>query len=88
MSEGQKLFRKVIRVPKEESAFTYFQLESNEGLAFYSTIPHENGDPTRDIEIRGTLSTQKELEHLICRLALEFKIEILVDEIITDDAGV
>ncbi len=80
MSEGQKLFRKIIRVPKEESAFTYFQLEANEGLAFYSTLPFENGDPTRDLQIIGSISTQVELEHLLSELAKEFKVEIILDE--------
>ena len=79
-----QLFRKIIRVPKEESAFTYFQLEANEGLAFYSTLPHQIGDTHRDLEILGTLSTQPELEHLIQTLASKFQVEILLEEIIED----
>jgi len=84
VTNSLKLFRKVIRVPKEESAFTYFQLEANEGLAFYSTLPHTNGDPTRDLEISGSLTTKLELEHLLAGLAQKFKVEILVDEVIED----
>lgn len=87
MSVNQKLFRKVIRIPKEESAFAYFQLEANEGLAFYSTLPHLEGDPTRDLQITGSLTTLPELEHLLSELAKEFKVEILSDEIIEHPAG-
>lgn len=79
-----KIFRKIIRVPKEESAFTYFQLEANEGLAFYSTFPHENGDIYRDLKISGSLTTLKEVENLLKSLASKFKLEILKEEIIED----
>ncbi len=87
MSVDQRLFRKIIRIPKEESAFAYFQLEANEGLAFYSTLPHLDGDTTRDLQITGSITTQKELEHLLSELAKEFKVEILTDEIIEHSPG-
>lgn len=79
-----KIFRKVIRVSKEASAFTYFQLEANEGLAFYSTLPHVQGDQHRDLEICGSITTLKEVENLILSLARQFPVEILKEEIIED----
>lgn len=79
-----KIFRKIIRVPKEESAFTYFQLEANEGLAFYSTLSHQNGDTYRDLEISGSITTLKEVENLLKNLASKFQLEILSEEIIED----
>ena len=58
-------FKVVIRVPKEESAFTYFQLEANEGLCFYSTLESSLKEGYRDIEIQGDLSLKDEAFKLI-----------------------
>jgi len=44
--------RKVIRVRKEDSAFVYFILESHEGIVSYSTLPFQQGDSHRDLELR------------------------------------
>jgi hypothetical protein len=72
----------VIRVPKEQSAFTYFQLESNEGLCFYSTLESSLGEPFRDLELKGHSSLKAELDHLLERLSLEFPMEILSSDIL------
>ena len=40
-----------IRVRKEDSAFVYFVLEANEGIAAYSTLEFKPGDPHRDLLI-------------------------------------
>jgi hypothetical protein len=50
-NESRSVFR-TIRVRKEDSAFVYFMLESNEGIASYSTLPFAPGDPHRDLELR------------------------------------
>lgn len=63
-----------IRVPKKESSFTYFQLEANEGLAFYSTLPAPKGVDYCDLEITYHHSVEKELKHLISQLESKFKI--------------
>lgn len=70
-----KLFHYVIRVPKEHSAFTYFQLEANDGLAFYSTLPHCEGQTYRDIDLKGAIALEEELKRLINNLAQKYSIE-------------
>lgn len=70
-----KLFHYVIRIPKEHSAFTYFQLEANDGLAFYSTLPHTEGQTYRDIDLRGSIELDEELKRLIHYLGQKFSIE-------------
>lgn len=62
---SSKLFHLIIRVPKEDSAFFYFLLESHEGLAFYSTLHHKNGQDFRDIDMKGSYELLPALETLI-----------------------
>ncbi|MDD0853754.1 hypothetical protein HBN50_11645 [Halobacteriovorax sp. GB3] len=78
----QKIFHYIIRVPKEESAFTYFQLEANENLCFYSTLESSVKEGFRDIMIKGTLEMKEEVTRIIGKLKEQYPIEILVDEII------
>ncbi|MCK5884856.1 MAG: hypothetical protein KAG61_14295 [Bacteriovoracaceae bacterium] len=77
MPNVQTLFHSVIRIPKEESAFTYFILEANEGLAFYSTLPFEKGSPYRDIDIKCSVDFKVELCYLLDRLSQQYPIEFL-----------
>ena len=84
MSENNQLFYLVIRVPKKESAFTYFTLESNEGLCFYSTLEESMGQGHRDIELTAHISLRNELEHLLANLEKTVQIEYLVKEVIQD----
>ncbi len=60
--------RKIIRVKKEESAFVYFIMEAQEGIVSYSTLPHQAGDPHRDLELRFSKDFQEEVEALMLRL--------------------
>ena len=71
----EKLFQIIIRVPKEHSAFTYFQLEANDGIAFYSTLPHVEGQAYRDIDLRGSKDLEDELKRLLEFLGQKFEIE-------------
>lgn len=48
---SKKLFRLEITLPKHQTAFLYFILESLEGLVFYSTLEHQKGDMFRRMEI-------------------------------------
>lgn len=77
MPSNDSIYQIVIRVPKQESAFTYFTLEANEGIAFYSTLPFEKGDMFRDIQITCSVTLQKELDHIIDVLGRSFAIEFL-----------
>jgi len=56
---------KVIRVRKQDSAFVYFTLEANEGIASYSTLPHQAGDAFRDLELRIPPDFVNEVDELL-----------------------
>ncbi len=58
------IFKK-IRVRKEDSAFVYFMLESYEGIASYSTLPHTVGDSHRDLELRIPPDFVSEVDELL-----------------------
>ena len=77
----------IIRVPKSEAAFTYFQLEANEGLCFYSTLDNSLGEPFRDIEIFAPECFETELRHLLDTLAKQYPIDILKDKKLEDSRG-
>lgn len=63
-----------IRVPKKESSFVYFQLEANEGIAFYSTLKTPIGVEYCDLELSCHSSLKKELDHILNQLDKKFKI--------------
>ena len=79
-----QLFHYIIRLNKEDSAFFYFQLEANDGLCFYSTLPYEPHAQYRDLDLKGDILLKKEIDHLIERCLEKFSIEILINETILD----
>ena len=81
---SQQIFHLIVRVSKKDSAFLYFQLESHEGLCFYSTIKESIGTTHRDLEISGAIEYRKEILHLIHQLQEQFPILTITDEIILD----
>jgi hypothetical protein len=72
-----ELFHSVIRLSKEDSAFLYFTLEANEGLCLYSTLPHKQGENFRDVEIKGDLKFQPQINHLLMQLEKLFPLMVL-----------
>ena len=84
MNQKNQLFQMVIRVPKDQSAFTYFTFEANDGLCFYSTLETSLGEPFRDIDIKTHISLKDELLRLIKFLSNEYPIEILHQEVVAD----
>ncbi len=78
------LVRLVIRVSKANSAFTYFLLESHEGLCFYSTIESSLSGQFRDLELVATIEFKQELHHLITKLQESFPVEILEEQELED----
>ena len=62
---------KNIRVRKEDSAYVYFILESQEGITSYSTLDHKPGDRFRDLELRIPPDFVAEVEELFERLRAE-----------------
>ena len=69
-----------IRVPKKESAFTYFTLEANEGICFYSTLQESLGRPYRDIEIMGAPEFYSEAKRILTILESKYSITYLIDQ--------
>ena len=55
-----ELINLTIEVDKKDSSFVYFTLEANEGLCFYSTLAHEEGDQKRRLSISYTSSLHNE----------------------------
>ncbi|TNF00823.1 MAG: hypothetical protein EP326_05925 [Deltaproteobacteria bacterium] len=82
--EQNRLFHMIIRVPKDQSAFTYFTFEANDGLCFYSTLETSLGEPYRDIDVKTHVSLKDELLRLIEFLGNDYPIEILKQEEIKD----
>ena len=70
----------VIRVPKADAAFTYFQLEANEGLSFYSTLEESLKESYRDITIKAHTGLEDELRQVLNTLHNSVPFEILSDE--------
>lgn len=59
------MYQIIIELSKEDSSFLYFTLEANEGLCFYSTKDHHNGDPNRTVEIYTHPSMKDDLVKVI-----------------------
>ena len=84
MTTKNKLKHLVIRVPKPEASFTYFQFEANDGLCFYSTLASSMKEPYRDIDVKTHESLSHELMRLIEHLQNKFHLEILSEQWIDD----
>lgn len=66
-----------IRVDKSDSSFVYFIFESNENLAFYSTLSESLAKSYRDVEINTTPEFYSEVKLLLENLTKKFPVEIL-----------
>lgn len=82
---SNRLNHYIIRVPKEEAAFIYFQFEANEGLCFFSTLDATLGEPFRDIEIFSPMSLKDEMTHLLDYLASTISLQIRLHDEIADE---
>ena len=81
---SSQLFHFIVRLNKEDSAFFYFQLEANDGLCFYSTLPYEPHVQYRDIDLKGDILLKQEINLLLKQCMSKFRIDILIDETIPD----
>ncbi len=88
IDHSNQLIHKIIRLPRDEAAFMYFQLESNEGLCFYSTLDQSLKEPYRDIEVFGHISLRKEIEHFFEYLSRSVNLEVILDEVTEDSAEI
>lgn len=73
--------RLIIRVPKDQAAFTYFQLEANEGLFFYSTLEESLQEPYRDLMLTAHLSLKEEAQHFLDYLKNEVDYLVISDKL-------
>ena len=69
--------RVVIRVPKDEAAYVYQLLESYDGIATYSTLPHEKNFPYRDIAIMPAPDLVSEVKILVRNISSEVAVEVI-----------
>ena len=74
---AQGVVRWVVRVPKKDAAFLYFQLEAREGVCFHSTLDRSLGAPHRDVEIMAHESMEAELDRALGRIGEDIPVELL-----------
>jgi hypothetical protein len=72
------------RVPKDDAYFVYFTFESNEGLCFHSTVDESLKGSYRDIDARCPIEGKDNLKALLKRLQTEIRLDVLVEEEVTD----
>ncbi len=83
-TKTKKLIKFVLRMPKEETSFFYFTLESNENIAFYSTLDFEKGQAYRDIIVFTTPELLEYLNRILDHLSKTLRIETLSIQEISD----
>lgn len=83
-SDDQVLKKIILRMPKSASSFFYFALESNENIAFYSTLPFEKHQQYRDIEIISTPELYTHVKGLIAHYQETCQFETILEEQIKD----
>jgi hypothetical protein len=69
---------------KDYSSFFYFTLESNENIAFYSTLPFEKGQFFRDISVYVTPELNNSFQNILAHCQQKNEIEVLSQTIISD----
>jgi len=79
-----KLQHYIIKVPKDQAAFTYFQLEANEGLCFYSTLDSSLTLTYREIELFSPLCLQREVTNFLEHLKSAVPLDVTLHEILED----
>lgn len=80
----RRLRHLILRVAKDQAAFLYFQLEANEGLAFYSTLDVSLREAYRDIELFSPESLNDEINHFLKAMESQVSPLIVLDEMIED----
>lgn len=85
MAENTKLRHLILRVAKDQAAFLYFQLEANEGLAFYSTLDQSLRESFRDVELFSPMELAPELNHFLEAIHKEVEPLVILDEVINDE---
>lgn len=69
-----------IRTKKIDSAYVYHTLEASEGLTAYRTLPHREGEDTRDVELLYVPESEKDVLDLMEELKGKFWLEIVSED--------
>ena len=83
--ESKKLRRVVIRLQKAHSSFFYFIMESNDNIAFYSTLKESSDRDHRDVEVTVTPELSESLNNIIKHFETRYPVELISDLIINED---
>ncbi len=78
-----KLFHFIIEMPKDETYFAYFTLEAADGIGFYSTLDHKEGDQLRQMSIKGDYALIEEMRTIIHGLMKNHQLKIIKEEVLT-----
>ncbi len=81
--ETKKLYNIILRLSKKESSFLYFTLESNENIAFYSTIEQDDHYDYRDIDIKCPIELKPNLSGILEHFNKTHSYEILKEQILS-----
>jgi len=73
----QEISTYTVRVSKKDSSMLYFILESNENIAFYSTLPGDKAEGYRDIQINCHISMKRHLDSVLEHFSKKYPIEYL-----------
>lgn len=66
-----------LKIQKAHSSMLYFILESNENIAFYSTLESAAEQEFRIVEINCHLSLKKQLDGILAHFATKYPVEYL-----------
>lgn len=80
----QVIEKLILKMTKEDSSFFYFTMEAHEGICFYSTLPHQEGDKDRLIECLVPTELEPEFKATLSSLQKEITIEVLKRESFKD----
>lgn len=83
-TDNRVLIKTTIRMPKEDTSFFYFTMESNENISFYSTLPFEKGQAYRDIVVYTTPELESCFKNILAHLETRLSLEILSETEISD----
>jgi hypothetical protein len=82
--QTKQLYYCRLRLPKDDAYFVYFTFEANEGLCYYSTVDESLKGQYRDLDVRCPIELKDSLKALIERLQREIRLDLLVEETISD----
>lgn len=82
--EDKKLRNVVIRLAREHSSMFYFIMESNDNVAFYSTLPFAKDALHRDITVHCTPELSDTMDIILDQFKKKYPLEVLQDELVND----